>query len=188
MAPKGKSLMLRSILFLIFTLLLSQSPQPQACAQDFFSGKIMEVNEKTVEILLAGVETEGVSIKEEQRYTIRIAHDNVFPKHNDKTVFPECVKPGNWIKIWGHLEEQQHHVIVAYDIKGCLEGGCSDPTGIMSRLRKIMESKNSFSGKGNQEHGSGGNEGNGGGGGGGGGGAGGGGHGGGRGGGGGGKK
>lgn len=130
--------MSRLIYLFLFLLVFNPILTSRAESQEYLSGQILEVNGKNMEIVIASEKKKKDEINGGKTILIRMAKDNLFQKQNDHPFFPECVKPGNWIRIWGYWEEDTHNVMLASDIKGCADGGCSDPTGIMSRLKKMM--------------------------------------------------
>ena len=52
--------------------------------------------------------------------------------------FPDCVFPGNSIRLWGVRETSSERIFVVTDIRGCGGGGCQDSTGVRSRIRKLL--------------------------------------------------
>jgi len=155
------------IFTIVIFLLLAASP---ARSQDFFVARVLEVNPKNLELLV--VSTTGTN----SNVTVRVAGENDLPRHDGVSYFPECVVQGATIRLWGSTEGIGKPVFLATDIRGCRKGGCSDPTGVRSRLRKLWNHGNRNSeegrehfgleGRGAGGHGNGGGNGNGGGGGG----------------------
>ncbi len=70
---------------------------------------------------------------------VRIAEDNNLPHTNQQTIFPRCVTKGETVRIWGTYIAATTPFFLASDIRGCKHGGCSDPTGVRSRLHKMRK-------------------------------------------------
>ncbi len=124
------------ILFIITLLFCGVFSSP-ALSQEFLSGKILEINRDKMEIVI-GVEEieEGKTVY--RKKVVVIADKNIFSEINDgKTVLSESPVIGEQIKIWGKWKDKKSGVLLASTIKKC-RSGCSDPTGIISRLKKYL--------------------------------------------------
>lgn len=128
--------MLRSVYLILTLFILSFSGEQPAYGQEFISGTILRINSEKPEILLGLKELSGGGSRYKQTVLIRPLQDNIFPKKEGRSVFPDCVIEGEQIRIWGDWEGGNRQVFLANDIRGCKGGGCSDPTGIMSRLKR----------------------------------------------------
>lgn len=116
---------------LLLLLLLSASP---ALCQDFITAKIVAVDPGKLELTIV------TPTNPDNQITVRIAKKNDLPQAARGTFFPGCVTPGATIRLWGSSSKQADDpFFVATDIRGCKSGGCSDPTGVRSRLRTIQE-------------------------------------------------
>ncbi len=113
---------------IFFLILLAASP---AFGQDFFVARVLEVDSKNMEITVVATVESNINV------TVRIAGENNLPQHEGQIFFPECVVSGATIRLWGSTETVEKPVFLATDIRGCRKGGCSDPTGVRLRLRKI---------------------------------------------------
>ena len=101
--------------------------------QDFLVAKVQEMDNDTLQLAVKSAESQDVE------YTVRIAVENDLPRKSGRTVFPECVAPGATIRLWGHAEDSDNPLFITTDIRGCRHGGCSDPTGVRSRLSKVRQ-------------------------------------------------
>ena len=133
--------MLRSITFIIF--FLSLFVPSWGFSEEFLSGQVVEVNNKEMEFVIQCKEQQNNKVNEEKsennkKILIRVAKKNVFVKKNGRLVFPECIKTGDQIRVWGAWGNNKQNILLAHDIKGCKGGGCSDPTGIMLRLKRLL--------------------------------------------------
>lgn len=111
--------------FLLLFLLFST---PAHC-QDFIVARVLAVSHNTLELIVASEEELAQEIR------VVVAKDNGLPQADGRTVFPECVVKGADIRLWGETVTQ--NLFVAQDVKGCRHGGCVDPTGVRSRLKKV---------------------------------------------------
>ena len=132
--------MSRSIHFLLFLFLFYSVFPGLVFPQEFLSGQVLSVNKIKMELVIDSKETRGNKTKTERKILIRIAKKNALPRHDGKPVFPAYIKPGSRIRVWGYWKKDKNDVLFAHSIKGCAGGGCSDPTGIMSRLKKLLDS------------------------------------------------
>ncbi len=122
---------------LLLSLLFWATP---ALCQDFIVAKVLAVDAEKMELTVvspAGPDSQII---------VRIADESNLSLHDQGTVFPACVAPGETIRLWGSREQEETPHFFATDIRGCKSGGCSDPTGVRSRLRKIREDRQEFSG------------------------------------------
>ena len=71
------------------------------------------------------------------KIVVQISAVNDLPNRNGKVFLPKCAIPEAIIRLWGNREQTGKTLFIATDIRGCRNGGCTDPTGIRSRLRKI---------------------------------------------------
>ncbi len=122
---------MKNITFTVFILLLSAASP--AFSQEFFVARVLEVSSENLELVV-------ISTKDtDSKVTVRIAGQNDLPRHEGQTFFPDCVAPGETIRLWGSNETTDDPYFLATDIRGCRKGGCSDPTGVRSRLRNIRK-------------------------------------------------
>ena len=127
---------MRSIRYLIFLLFFLPNMALPALvfSQEFLSGQVLMVDTKKMQFVI-----DHEKNRKKQKILVLLTKENALPRLGGKHVFPECVKEGNWLRIWGLWEKnKQDDIFLAHEIKGCADGGCSDPTGIMSRLRKLL--------------------------------------------------
>ena len=108
-----------------------------AFCQDFLVVKVKEMDTDNLQLTVKS------TANPDTEYTVRIAVENDLPRQSGKTVFPECVANGETIRLWGVAEDSDNPLFIATDIRGCRHGGCFDPTGVRSRLRKVREHEQS---------------------------------------------
>ena len=110
-------------------------------AQEFLSGQVLDINEKKNEFMMhlesPPENVEGLSHRKES-IRVRSTMENALSQHSDGTFLPRCVAVGSHVRVWGHWENPGQDLLLAHDIKGCAGGGCADPTGILSRLKKAL--------------------------------------------------
>lgn len=107
------------------------------CAQDFLIGKVLSINEGTMEITLAPFSSKGTSdaVSGEDTVLVRIAEVNTLQDSAKTAGFPGCVVVGETIRLWGKEADALGKTFLATDIRGCRGNGCSsDPTGVRARL------------------------------------------------------
>lgn len=124
----------------ILLLLLLFWVSPALC-QDFIMAKVLSVDSEKMELTVVS------PANPDSQITVRIAGKNNLPQNDGETVFPGCVAPGETIRLWGSREQTGGPFFLATDIRGCKHGGCSDPTGVRSRLHKIWEYRRAFPGE-----------------------------------------
>jgi len=114
-----------------------------AFCQDFCMGKVQAVDLEKMEIEIVPLTTGIQSAKgaDNKPILVRIADENNLPGEGEDVVFPRCVVVGDSIRLWGNRVHNGDHLFFATDIRGCRGGGCSDPTGVRSRL--LQSRKNS---------------------------------------------
>jgi len=122
---------MKSTLFSII-LFFATGIVPVFC-QDFLVAKVQEMDSAKLKLT---VKSTAIPATE---YTVRIAVENDLPRESGRTVFPECVATGETVRLWGHAEDSDDSLFIANDIRGCRHGGCSDPTGVRSRLSKVQQ-------------------------------------------------
>jgi len=83
---------LRASHFFLFLLIFNSAFPGLVFSQEFLLGQVLKVNEKEMELMIDREENQESETKGEQRVLVRIAKENFLPKHEDKAVFPECVK------------------------------------------------------------------------------------------------
>lgn len=107
-----------------------------AYCQDFFMGKVLAVDLERMEIEIVPLSIGKQSHKgsDNKAFFVRIAEENNLPEEGETIVFPRCVVVGDTIRLWGNRVQNEEHIFYATDIRGCRGGGCSDPTGVRSRL------------------------------------------------------
>ena len=110
----------------------------RANGEDFFMGKVLSVNnaKNEIEVVPEGL-PDNKSIASTKKESIFV---------QSKVALPACVIIGAKIRLWGKRLPDDIHTFIATDIRGCRGGGCSDPTGVRSRLsRRGQHSWSSFS-------------------------------------------
>jgi len=90
-------------------------------------GKVLSVNSAKKEIEVSP----HISTKKQES---GIKGETVFVQ--SKIVLPACVIIGATIRLWGERLPGDSNTFIATDIRGCRGGGCSDPTGVRSRLSR----------------------------------------------------
>ena len=121
--------MIRSIVFLLGLILFNTFVPARAFPQVFFSGQVVVVDHKNMEFVIHPEEIQDHGIKLKRHVLVRV---------KKQRIFPEYLKAGNWIRMWGTWEKGQKNVFLANELKECAGGGCSDATGILYRLKKIL--------------------------------------------------
>ncbi|MBW1751315.1 MAG: hypothetical protein JRJ37_11600 [Deltaproteobacteria bacterium] len=106
-------------------------------------GKVLAMDPNKMEIEIAPLLAEEPSETGVDNTTIlvRIAEENNLPGDGRTVFFPRSVVIGERIRLWGSMVQNGDSVFVATDIRGCRGRGCSDPTGVRSRL--LQSRKNS---------------------------------------------
>ena len=99
-------------------------------------GKVLAVDLEKMEIEIVPLSTGKLSEtgSDNEAILVRIAEENNLPGEGEDDVFPRCVVVGDSIRLWGNKVQNGDHIFFATDIRGCRGGGCSDPTGVRSRL------------------------------------------------------
>ena len=107
-----------------------------AFCQDFFMGKVLAVDLEKMEIEIVPLAAGKLfkTSSDNEAILVRIAEENNLPGEGEDVVFPRCVVVGDSIRLWGKRAQNSDHIFFATDIRGCRGGGCSDPTGVRSRL------------------------------------------------------
>ena len=136
MASVGRCFIIIVFLFLFF------EPGLAFC-QDFLMGKVLAVDPNKMEIEIAPLPAEKQSETgvDNTIILVRIAEENNLPRDGRTVFFPRSVVVGERIRLWGSMVQNGNSVFVATDIRGCRGRGCSDPTGVRSRL--LQSRKNS---------------------------------------------
>jgi hypothetical protein len=111
-----------SLLFCIFW------PLSRANSEDFFMGKVLSVNSARNEIEVAPEVLTG------DNSVSSATEENVLVQ--SKVALPACVTTGSKIRLWGERLPDDITTFIATEIRGCRGGGCSDPTGVRSRLSR----------------------------------------------------
>ncbi len=120
------------VLFLLLTA-------PAVFAQEFMVARVLEVNQQSLELTVIP------TTESKNKITVRVAGNNALPRNDKQYFFPGCVVQGAIIRLWGSTAKEDSQYFLATDIRGCRKGGCSDPTGVRSRLRKIRKYENRIS-------------------------------------------
>lgn len=101
-------------------------------SQIFFSGQIVSMTESRQEMVVR------IKTRHSDDNDYRLILVEPFKKgiqSKEDAPFSGFIR-GQWIKVWGHWKSDQHTHFLAVNTKSCRSGGCSDPTGILSRLKK----------------------------------------------------
>ena len=93
--------------------------------------RVLTVNPERLELTVA------TAADPNSRMVVQVAAVNDLPSSRGQIFLPDCVAPDATIRLWGSRAQTADSPFIATDIRGCGHGGCSDPTGIRSRLRKI---------------------------------------------------
>ncbi len=129
--------MMASSRIMVLLVVLICSSTGSAYGQDFLVGTVLAVDTEQLELMLMVQNgSEGSAADKGKSILIRIATENNLPSLNRRTVLPGCVETGEMIRVWGQKLDQAEAVFLATDIRGCRGGGCSDATGVRSRLLK----------------------------------------------------
>lgn len=142
---------LKTLIIVLVNLFLVS---PAFC-QDFLVARVLEVFPEKQLLTVASIDNPA------EHFTVRIAEENDLPVRGGEIAFPECVVKGATIRLWGITEQTDPPLFIAADIRGCRHGGCTDPTGVRSRLRKIRNEGYGISDEGNSRSDYGGYEGHG---------------------------
>lgn len=136
----SKSIVVVQTIILLAALFVGTGP---VFSQDFFIGKVLSVDSEQMEITLAPKQTGNVfgTGTERENILVRIAEVNNLTRDGRTVVFPGCVVAGRTIRLWGRKMENEKNVFLATDIRGCMGGGCGDPTGVRSRLLQRGEKR-----------------------------------------------
>ena len=109
---------------------------PAGGAAEYLYGEVAEVNRERQEFVLVSVTPEwgeGEQAVTEKRVTVK-AMGSILPQSEEgKTLLPGCVQVGEMVRVWGESMTVEAGFF-ASDIRGCRGKGCSDPTGVRSRL------------------------------------------------------
>lgn len=93
--------------------------------------RVLTINPEKLELTVA------TTADPDSRIVVQVAAVNDLPNSGGQIFFPDCATPDAMIRLWGSRAQTADSPFIATDIRGCGNGGCSDPTGIRSRLRKI---------------------------------------------------
>ncbi len=97
-----------------------------AFSREFLMGEVLTVNHKTMEI-----EIQPQELPENKASDIQSEMLSVEVQSN----IPACATVGATIRLWGQYQKgTSSRKFLATEIRGCRGGGCSDPTGVRSRL------------------------------------------------------
>lgn len=118
-----KNIITPIILFLLFWT------QTASC-QEFLVARVLTVDPETLQLTVESATDPGNTM------VVQVAAVNDLPSSGGQIFLPECATPDAMIRLWGSRAQTEDSPFVATDIRGCGNGGCSDPTGIRSRLRK----------------------------------------------------
>jgi len=102
------------------------SPLGANC-EDFFMGKVLSVNSAKNEIEVVP------EVLKDNNSVSSATEENVLVQ--SKVALPACVITGAKIRLWGERHPDDN-TFIATEIRGCRGGGCSDPTGVRSRLSR----------------------------------------------------
>jgi uncharacterized membrane protein YgcG len=133
------SAVIRLIIIAYFFLGLT----PAFC-QDFFVAKVLAVDSEkmTMEVLqLVAGKAGDTSSESGQVFSVHIAEQNSLARNGKTVGLPGCVRVGENIRLWGRKSQNAENIFLATDIRGCRNGGCSDPTGVRSRLLQGRKNK-----------------------------------------------
>lgn len=98
--------------------------------------RVLEIDPEGLELTVISLAAPDTQLR------VRIAEKNHLPQSDGQVVFPGWVSPGATIRLWGNRGETEELLFLVTNIRGCKSGGCSDPTGVRSRLRKMRERTN----------------------------------------------
>ncbi len=118
-----------------------------ASCQDFLVARVLTVNPEALELTVV------TATDPDTKIVVQIAAANDLPSSGGQTFLPECAAPDATIRLWGRREQTESPLFIATDIRGCGNEGCSDPTGIRSRLRKIRTHQESNTHEGEDKEG-----------------------------------
>jgi len=119
----------------LFFLCLFLGVAPGFC-QDILIGKILRIDSDKMEFEVVPLSPSPSSLFPSDNDTIlvRIAKIHNLAKDDTGVSFPGCVVVGESVRLWGTQSVNDDHLFLTTDIRGCRGGGCSDPTGVRSRL------------------------------------------------------
>ncbi len=121
-----------------FILILLLGVFPARGYAEFLYGQVVEVNRDAQEFVLVSLSPD----KEDTDLSgntarIRVkAMGAMLPQSEEGDSFlPGCVQVGKRVRVWGETPASGASFL-ATDVRGCGGMGCSDPTGVRSRLQK----------------------------------------------------
>ncbi len=111
--------------------------------QQFIKARVADVDTSSMEltVMLLSDPTVEQQKSEPGTVTVRLADKNNLPVEKGITRFPGCVVKGDIIRLWGKEEPDNSSLFWVTDIRGCRHGGCSDPTGVRSRLTRYPKNR-----------------------------------------------
>ncbi len=107
-----------------------------ALCQEFLLAKVLAIDSARLELTISTPAAPNTQI------TVRITEENDLPRDGKQLFLPKCVVPGATIRLWGSRGPAEESLFIATSIRGCKNGGCADPTGVRSRLRKMWKHTN----------------------------------------------
>ena len=129
MRSKRNDIMVAMIVTFLFFCLIGFPLH--ANGEEFFMGKVLSVDtaKNEIEVVPEALSDDksGESANEESVFV------------QSKVVLPPCVIIGAKIRLWGNRPPDHIKTFIATEIRGCRGGGCSDPTGVRSRLSRRKE-------------------------------------------------
>ncbi len=120
----------------LFILIFLITFFPARGSAEYLYGEVAEVNRERQEFVLVSVTPgrgEGEATLNETRVTVK-AMGSILPQSEEgKALLPGCVQVGEMVRVWGESMTAEADFL-ASDVRGCRGKGCSDPTGVRSRL------------------------------------------------------
>lgn len=126
-----------------FLLLLILCVFPVRGHAEFLYGQVVEVNRDAQEfVLVTLLPDKNETDLSGNTARIRVkAMGEMLPQAEDgDSLLPGCVQVGKRVRVWGE-SPASGSTFLATDVRGCGGMGCSDPTGVRSRLQKDKKRK-----------------------------------------------
>lgn len=107
-------------------------------AQQVVSGRVVQVSATEYEFQISPDNQLPDTIQETPQIVVRLSKRYFQEQGNGTPVFPASVRPRNRIKAWGEWKTTEKEVFLAWKIETWPGHDRKDPTGIRSRLRRML--------------------------------------------------
>jgi hypothetical protein len=127
---------------ILFYLLLYGCLLPfHVSAEQVVSGRVAQMSESEYEFQISPDNRISDGIQEKTPIVVRLSKRYFQELGNGTPVFPASVRPKSRVKVWGEWKTLEKKVFLAWKIEACPGHDCMDPTGIRSRLRRLLHLK-----------------------------------------------